>query len=35
MKDFFTSMGIDYIEFDNMGNIVRIAGKTTPKQLRE
>lgn len=35
MKDIIYKMGIDYIEFDNIGRVVVIAGKTTPKKLKE
>lgn len=35
MKDIFYKLGIDYIEFDKMGRVVAIAGKTNPKKLKE
>ena len=35
MKDIIYKMGIDYIEFDRMGRIVIVAGKTSPRKLNE
>jgi len=35
MKDIIYKMGIDYIEFDKMGRVIIISGKTTPKKMKE
>lgn len=34
MNDIFIQLGIDYIEFDNRGNVIRVKGCTTKKQLK-
>lgn len=34
MKDIISEMGIDYIEFDNMGRIICVRGKITAGSLR-
>lgn len=33
MKDLYKTLGIDYIEIDNQGRVIRLRGKTTPKTL--
>lgn len=33
-QELINRMGIDYIEFDNLGRVVVIAGKTTPRRLK-